>query len=196
MAASFDHQQSGSSSLFTPQGVTIPRLFNFDLPRLKQTGQPWPEQADVSGSHRVLDIASGTGEWAVLAAQAYPQVQIVGIERDAQLVENARAQAHARGVENVSFTVMDPFESLDLAEGTFDLVNARYIVGLLEASAWPKATSGARHPDSRSCMPRLHALWACWSSILLALSRSVCAWRVRAATSGNAASPRCLSSWG
>ncbi len=138
MVASFDPQQSGNSSLFAQQGVTIPRLFNFDLPRLKQTGQAWPEQADVSTIHRVLDIASGTGEWAMLAAQAYPQVQIVGIERDAQLVESARAQVHARGVENVSFTVMNPFESVDLPDGTFDLVNARYIVGLLEASAWPR----------------------------------------------------------
>ncbi len=138
MVSSSDAQQGGSSSLFAQQGVAIPRLFNFDLPRLRQTGQAWPEQADVSGIHRVLDIASGTGEWAVLAAQAYPQVQIVGIERDAQLVESARAQVHARGVENVSFAVMDPFESLDLPEGTFDLVNARYIVGLLLAGAWPR----------------------------------------------------------
>ncbi len=138
MAASFDAQQSVSFSLFTEQGVKIPRLFNFDLPRLKQAGQAWPEQADVSSIHRVLDIASGTGEWAMLAAQAHPQVPIVGIEPDTQLVESARAQARTRGVENVSFTVMDPFEPLDLPDGTFDLVNARYIVGLLRADAWPR----------------------------------------------------------
>jgi ubiquinone/menaquinone biosynthesis C-methylase UbiE len=138
MVSASDTQQSGSSSLFAEQGVMIPRLFNLDLPRLRQMGQVWPEQADVSGFHRVLDIASGTGEWAILAAQVYPQVQFVGIERDAQLVESARAQAHTRGVENVSFTVMDPFESLDLPDGAFDLVNARYIVGLLEASTWPR----------------------------------------------------------
>src|SRR5437868_11667377 len=109
MAASFDAQQSASSSQFAPQGVPILRLFNFDLPRLKQTGQAWPEQVDASTIHRVLDIASGTGEWAMLVAQAHPQVQVIGIERDAQLVESARIQAHRRGIENVSFVVMDPF---------------------------------------------------------------------------------------
>jgi len=128
---------SASSSALPGQDVEVPRLFHFDLPRLKQTGQPFPEQTDVSSIHRVLDIASENGEWAISAAQALPQVQFVGIERNAQLVENARAQAKASGVSNATFTVMDPFAPLDLPDGTFDLVNARYIVGLLEAAAWP-----------------------------------------------------------
>ena len=119
------------------QGVEVPRLFEFDLPRLKQTGQPFPEQTALSSIHRVLDMASGNGEWTISAAQALPQVQFVGIERHAVLVERARAQTKASGVTNATFTLMDPFGPLDLPGGTFDLVNARYIVGLLEAAAWP-----------------------------------------------------------
>ncbi len=128
---------SASSSPLTEQGVEVPRLFHFDLSRLKQTGQPFPEQTAISSIHRVLDIASGNGEWTISAAQALPQVQFVGIERMARLVEHARAQAKANGVNNATFTVMDPFGPLDLPDRTFDLVNARYIVGLLEAAAWP-----------------------------------------------------------
>jgi ubiquinone/menaquinone biosynthesis C-methylase UbiE len=137
MTPSSDAQLSASSSPSPEQGVEVPHLFHFDLPRLKQTGQPFPEQTAISGIHRVLDIASGNGEWAISAAQALPQVQFVGIERNARLVEHARAQAKAYGVNNVTFTVMDPFGPLDLPDGTFDLVNARYIVGLLAAAAWP-----------------------------------------------------------
>ena len=139
MTPSSDAPLSASSAVLPGQGVEIPRLFHFDLPPLKQTGQPFPEQSDVSSIHRVLDIASGNGEWVMSAAQAAPQMQFTGIERNAQLAQSARAQAKASGVNNATFTTMDPFGPLDLPDGTFDLVNARYIVGLLEASAWPRA---------------------------------------------------------
>jgi ubiquinone/menaquinone biosynthesis C-methylase UbiE len=137
MTPSSDAQLNASSSSLPEQGMELPRLFHFDLPPLKQTGQPFPEQSDLSGIHRVLDMASGDGQWTISAAQALPQVQFVGIERNARLVGQARAQAKQEGVPNVSFTVMDPFAALDLPDGTFDLVNARYLTGLLEASAWP-----------------------------------------------------------
>src|SRR5579884_608175 len=114
------------------------RLFNFDLPSLKKTGNALPELADSSTIQRVLDIASGSGEWVIMAAQASPHTQIVGIEGNAQLVDHARALAQAQGVSNVSFTVMDPFQPLDFADGSFDLVNVRFIVGLLPAEDWPK----------------------------------------------------------
>ncbi len=137
MTPSSDAQLNASSSPLPEQGVELPRLFHFDLPPLKQTGQPFPEQSDISSIHRVLDIASGDGQWTISAAQALPQVQFVGIEGQAALVDRARAQAKQEGVTNVTFTVMDPFGPLDLPDGAFDLVNARYIAGLLEAATWP-----------------------------------------------------------
>jgi len=42
--------------------MALPRLFNLDLPRLKQTGQPLPEQNAAASFHQLLDIASGSGE--------------------------------------------------------------------------------------------------------------------------------------
>jgi ubiquinone/menaquinone biosynthesis C-methylase UbiE len=131
-------QSSPTTSSALPDGA-LPRLFNFDLPALKQTGQAFAEQTDRSAIRRVLDIASGTGAWTISAAQAHPEVQFVGIERSPQLVEQARAQAHAHQLENISFTVMDPFGSLDLPEAPFDLVNARYLLGQLLTEAWPQA---------------------------------------------------------
>jgi len=62
MTPSSDAQLSASSSSLPEQGMELPRLFHFDLPPLKQTGQPFPEQTDISSIHRVLDIASGDGE--------------------------------------------------------------------------------------------------------------------------------------
>ena len=136
MTPSSDAQLNASSSSLPEQGMELPRLFHFDLPPLKQTGQPFPEQTNISSIHHVLDIASGDGQWTISAAQTLPQVQFVGIEGQAGLVEQARAQAKQEGVTNVTFTLMDPFAPLDLPDGAFDLVNARYITGLLEAAAW------------------------------------------------------------
>ena len=129
-----------TSSIDVPSGPSpwagerLPRLFNLDLPQLLQTGQPLPEQK--APFHHILDVASGNGEWALLAAQAWPEAEIVGIEDNSELLEHARAQAEARGIKNVVFTALDPFQPLSLSENTFDLVNARYLAGLLSASAW------------------------------------------------------------
>ncbi len=88
--------------------------------------------------HHVLDIACDPGEWAIATAQAYPHMQVVGIDSDAQMIDRARAQAKARGVDNVSFIMMYPFQTLDMPDGSFELVNARFINGLILAEAWPR----------------------------------------------------------
>src|SRR5205823_13232290 len=139
MAPSSDARQSIPTTSSVQQAGALPRLFNFDLPALKQSGQAFAEQTDRSAIRHVLDIASGTGAWIISAAQAHPEAQFVGIERSPRLVEQAHAQVLAHHLENVSFTVMDPFGSLDLPEASFDLVNARYLVGQLSAEAWPQA---------------------------------------------------------
>ncbi len=118
---------------------TVPRLFHFDLPTLKTRGQTSLMSSSVSPLQRVLDVASGNGEWAISVGQASPDVEIIGIEHDARQVEHAREQAKEHDVENVSFTVTDPFQRLDFADNSFDLVNVRYIVGLVPAEAWPNA---------------------------------------------------------
>ncbi len=137
MALSSDSRQNENTAHAVPS-VRIPRLFHFDLPELEQMGNALPEQRDVSALHRVLDIASGNGEWAMRVAQTSLQTQIVGIDADGELIEQARTQAEAKGVGNVSFTVMDPFQPLKFDEGTFDLVNARFLAGQLPVSVWPQ----------------------------------------------------------
>src|SRR6266487_4085960 len=139
IAPSIGAQQSLPLSPASEGDGTVPRLFHFDLPALKTRAQALSDLADsfVSPLQRVLDVASGKGEWATSVGQISPHVEIIGIERDARQVEHAREQARERGIANVAFTVMDPFQRLDFADNSFDLVNVRYIVGLIPAEAWP-----------------------------------------------------------
>src|SRR5689334_16066439 len=106
MALSSDSSQNIPTPSSAQQAGALLRLFNFDLPAVKQSGQAFAEQADRSVIRRVLDIASGTGTWTIAAALVHPEVQFVGIERNPQLVEQARTQAHSHHLKNVSFTVM------------------------------------------------------------------------------------------
>ena len=57
---------------------------------------------------RVLDLGSGAGHVALLAARLVgPEGHVVGIERDPQAVASARERAAAAGVANVEFLIGD-----------------------------------------------------------------------------------------
>lgn len=129
MTTPTDPQQSENASPATENSTGTARLFNLDLPALKKTGKIFPEQADLSGINRILDIACGAGEWVSKTAQAYPQMQVVGID--------SSAQTNASEMKNASFRVMNPLPPLNFPDASFDLVNARFIASLVPKAAWP-----------------------------------------------------------
>jgi ubiquinone/menaquinone biosynthesis C-methylase UbiE len=96
-----------------------------------------PAQVDLSGIHRVLDVASGPGGWVLELAQAYPQMQVVAIDIDPGMISYATEQARASRLDNTRFLVMNALDPLDFPDASFDLVNARFMVGFLPTTAWP-----------------------------------------------------------
>jgi cyclopropane fatty-acyl-phospholipid synthase-like methyltransferase len=56
-------------------------------------------QAALRPGHRVLDLGCGTGTLAILAKEAVPGAEVVGLDGDPQILEQARAKADAAGVE-------------------------------------------------------------------------------------------------
>lgn len=95
------------------------------------------EQEDLSGIHRVLDVACGPGGWALEMAEQHPNMQIVGVDVDAGMISYATRLARASNLNNVTFHVMNVLDPLDFPDATFDLVNARFMVGFLPIAAWP-----------------------------------------------------------
>jgi SAM-dependent methyltransferase len=89
------------------------------------TNEWLPAIADVharlqAGGARVADIACGTGRSTIAIANAYPGVQVVGLDIDAESIERARANAREAGLgeDRVRFQLADGAGGLD---GQFDL---------------------------------------------------------------------------
>ncbi len=82
---------------------------------------------------RVLDIACGTGNAAILAARF--GASVTGVDQAPRLIEVARQRAGDEGLQ-VSFTVGDA-QQLDFADASFDVVLS--IFGLVFAAGREKA---------------------------------------------------------
>lgn len=84
-------------------------------------------QAGVAPGMRVLDVGSGAGDVAFLAAELVGAMgEIVGVDRAAPAVAAARRRAAERPLHNVSFRVGDPSELS--FERPFDAVVGRYVL--------------------------------------------------------------------
>jgi SAM-dependent methyltransferase len=82
---------------------------------------------------QILDLACGPGGWVIDAAFALRQreVEVAGVDISSPMIEYANALARTQHRTNASFEVMDITQPLAFADGAFDLINARFLVGVL-----------------------------------------------------------------
>jgi ubiquinone/menaquinone biosynthesis C-methylase UbiE len=78
------------------------------------------EQAEISDGHRVLDIGCGTGTLIIMVKQARQDVEVVGLDGDAKVLEIARAKADKYSVDIILDLGMS--YQLPYADGSFDRV--------------------------------------------------------------------------
>jgi ubiquinone/menaquinone biosynthesis C-methylase UbiE len=84
-------------------------------------------EAGIGPGQRVLDIGSGVGDVAMLAARMVgPSGEVVAIERDPKSITKARARVAEAGFYNVSFSESDVGEIRD--EKSFDAAVGRFIL--------------------------------------------------------------------
>lgn len=128
----------GNTYIIDPEsGTEMARLMNQDRLITNGMGGIFPERDDISSMHDILDIGCGPGGWVLDVAYAYQKIQVIGIDISRTMVKYAQAQAWSQGLDNATFRVMDALKPLDFSDGSFDLVNARYIVTFMPKTAWP-----------------------------------------------------------
>src|SRR5258706_3351166 len=85
---------------------------------------------------RILDVACGPAGWVRTLALQYPAVQVVGVDISQTMLDYAHASSQAQHFPNISFQLMDITTPWPLADASFDLVNARLMVGFLNGEKW------------------------------------------------------------
>ena len=98
--------------------------------RLQETTRPVTERllqlAGMGPGKRLLDIASGTGQPGLSAAEmAGPDGFVLLTDMSEEMLAVARQKAAARGLTNVELRTVDG-ESLDVEPGSFDAVTCRW----------------------------------------------------------------------
>ena len=84
------------------------------------------ELAGIQPGHRVLDLATGIGEPALLAASRVGAAgRVVATDLSSRMLDIARERATALGLTNVEFIEADA-ERLDFADGSFDAILWRW----------------------------------------------------------------------
>lgn len=85
-------------------------------------------QAGIGPGMRVLDVGCGAGDVSLLAARLVgASGEVVGVDREPQMVEAARRRAHDLALANIRFVEGD-FRELGAGEGVFDAAVGRLVL--------------------------------------------------------------------
>lgn len=132
--------------------------------------------AGLEAGMRVLDLGSGAGDVAMLAARlAGPGGEVVGVERDPAAVQSATARVREAGFGNVRFVQGDA-QTLDSVVGPFDAVVGRLVLMYLPdpAAAVTRAAELVR-PGGLVCCQEGDMAYE-WAQPMTALWTQVRAW--------------------
>ncbi len=129
-------QASNSYVIDAESGAEMARLIDQDRLVTACMGGLCPEVPALAKVRRTLDAACGPGGWAQEMAYTYPDMQVVGIDLSQRMIGYAQALSQVQGLDNVEFRVMDLLQPLDFPDASFDLVNVRFLFGVLRADSW------------------------------------------------------------
>ena len=88
--------------------------------------------AQLGAGHRVLDIACGTGQPAIPAAQRVgPTGSVLAVDYSEGMLAVARRKAEAAGLTNIEFRQVDG-DTLTFPEASFDVVLSRWGINLFD----------------------------------------------------------------
>jgi ubiquinone/menaquinone biosynthesis C-methylase UbiE len=133
-----DPPQREDTYVMDPENATeMARLINQHILITEHMGGLFPQEVDPNSFTSVLDLACGPGGWVLDVAHAYPRLEVVGIDISQTMIRYAKARAKSQGLKNTSFHTMNILKPFEFPDQSFDLVNARFLVGVLSPGDWP-----------------------------------------------------------
>jgi ubiquinone/menaquinone biosynthesis C-methylase UbiE len=118
-------------------GAEMARLIDQDRMITRAMGGLFSERDDLSMIFDVLDIGCGPGGWVLDTAHHYREMDVTGIDISESMIQYAQAYAQVRQLSNAHFRVMNALHALDFPDASFDMVNARAIVGFVTPENLP-----------------------------------------------------------
>jgi len=151
------------------------------------------QAAGVGVGMRVLDLGSGAGDVALLAARLVgPEGEVVGIERDPAAVASATDRVRRAEVDNVRFIEGD-VQALDAITGTFDAVVGRLVLMYLPDPVDAiRRAAGVVRPGGLVCLHEGDMTYD-WASPMTPLWTQMRAWFIEALERTNVATRMGLS---
>jgi len=138
MAKTPDSSQDENAFVIEESSMEMAWLLNQNQILTKGMKDLFPGAFDLSHARSILDIGCGPGGWVLEVAREYPDIAVTGFDVSRQMIDYARAHAKARGLDNAHFEVMNALKPLVFSDASFDMVNARTIVGFMNPDAWPR----------------------------------------------------------
>ncbi|GHO93932.1 hypothetical protein KSF_039800 [Reticulibacter mediterranei] len=121
----------------TESAAEMARLIEQGNMATRAMGGLFPEDIDVNTIQHVLDVACGPGEWTQEVAFQHRNMHITGIDISTTMIQYARATAQVQKLTNLTYEIVDATQPLHFADNTFDIINARAMVGFLHKDSWP-----------------------------------------------------------
>lgn len=137
MTSSEEQPEANTYVLDAESAMEMARLMRQDHLVTEGMGGLFPEALDLTDVQRILDLACGPGGWALGVGQAHRDIEVVGIDLGEKVIAYAQAQARVLQRDNVTFQVANILKPLPFPDQSFDLVNARLLVGFMRPDMWP-----------------------------------------------------------
>ncbi len=116
--------------------LEMARLIEQDRHVTETMGGPLTDLPKLPGAAQVLDLGCGPGGWVLNAAYERPDIEVAGVDISRIMIDYAIARACSQRIANASFGMMNITNLLDFSNASFDLVNARFLFGVLRRVAW------------------------------------------------------------
>src|SRR5579872_1806886 len=104
---------------------------------LYEQGLMLPLEVDLTHVWTMLDVACGSGQWVRDMATWSPDMTIVGVDRQLEMIEQARYLSDIWRPGNTSFLVGNMYHMTEIEDESFDLVHARFLAPAVAPQAWP-----------------------------------------------------------